>query len=237
MHFTNALSLHKTSLLSCLPSTPPHTEAMNCILTILLAAAVLSTATRAETKPLFSQDFSRVQGSEVPDEFLVLDGQFAVKEDGGNRFLELPGSPLDTFGVMFGPNESSGVRVGARIFGTKQGRKFPAFEVGLNGVGGFKLRIAPAKKRVELLNGDDVLATALFEWKTGEWTNLRLQVRKTSDGLKIEGRAWQEGDEPREWTVTATEKTAVPAGKAGVWGMPFAGTPIRFDDLTVTSIE
>lgn len=210
---------------------------MNSVLTTLLAAAVFCTTAQAGTKPLFSQDFSSVQGSEIPDEFLVLDGQFAVKEDGGNRFLELPGSPLETFGVMFGPNESSGVRVGARIYGTKQGRKFPTFEVGLNGVGGFKLRVAPAKKLVELLKGDDVLATVLFEWKTGEWTNLRLQVRKTSDGLKIEGRAWQAGDEPREWTVTTTEKTAVPAGKAGVWGMPFAGTPIRFDDLTVTPVE
>ncbi|MSU35233.1 MAG: hypothetical protein EXS36_08980 [Pedosphaera sp.] len=210
---------------------------MNINLTILLAAAVLCATARAETKPLFSQDFSKVSGTEVPDEFLVLDGQFAVKEEGGNRFLELPGSPLDTFGVMFGPNESAGVRVGARIFAMKQGRKFPTFEVGLGGVGGFKLRIAPAKKLVELLKGDDVRATAPFEWKTGEWTNLRLQVRMISDGLKIEGRAWQEGDEPREWLITATEKGKGPGGKAGVWGMPFAGTPIRFDDLTVTAVE
>ena len=219
----------------------PYAADMDCTqsirILILLSATVFCTGVQAGPKPLFSQDFSNVKGSDVPDEFLVLWGQFSVQEESGNRFLELPGSPLDTFGVMFGPNESVGVRVGARVFATKQGRKFPTFEIGVSGVGGFKLRIATAKKLVELLRDGDVRATAAFEWKSGEWTNLRLQVSKSAEGLKIEGRAWQEGAEPREWMVTTMEKGDGPGGKAGVWGMPFAGTPIRFDDLTVTSVD
>jgi hypothetical protein len=37
--------------------------------------------------------------------------------------------------------------------------------------------------------------------------------------------------------VRHTETKLQPAGKAGVWGMPFSGTPIRFDDLKVTRLE
>ena len=33
------------------------------------------------------------------------------------------------------------------------------------------------------------------------------------------------------------EKEVLPAGKCGVWGLPFSGTPIRFDDLRVTRVQ
>src|SRR6266536_3558957 len=62
----------------------------------------------AEEKPLYQNNFEKAEIGKVPDEFLVLDGQFAVKEENGNKFLELPGAPLDTFGVLFGPSEKEG---------------------------------------------------------------------------------------------------------------------------------
>jgi hypothetical protein len=191
----------------------------------------------AADAPLYQNDFSKSEVDKVPEDLLVLDGNFAVKEEAGNRFLELPGAPLETYGVLFGPSQADGVQVTARIFSTKQGRKFSTFGAGLNGVGGFKVRVAPAKDAVELVRGDDIRTSAPFKWKSGEWTSLKLQVRKDGDGFKIEAKVWQGDAEPKDWTITAEIAEALPAGKAGVWGMPFAGTPIRFDDLTVRKTE
>src|SRR5438128_2017237 len=89
----------------------------------------------AEGKVLYENNFEKAELGKVPEDFLVLDGAFAIKEEAGNRFLELPGAPLDTFGLLFGPTESGGMAVSARIFGTAKGRRFPAFAVGLYGVG------------------------------------------------------------------------------------------------------
>ena len=102
-----------------------------CLAVAALAAPVLA----QEQKSLYENNFDKAELNKVPDDFLVLDGQFAVKEEGGERFLELPGAPLDTFGVLFGPTEKEGDAVSARIFGTGKGRRYPTFAVGLNGQG------------------------------------------------------------------------------------------------------
>src|SRR5262245_25448962 len=92
-----------------------------------------------EPKKLYENNFEKDEVDEVPEDFLVLDGGFAVKEEGGNKFLELPGAPLDTYGVLFGPTEAANVSVSARIYGAGKGRRFPAFAIGANGGGGLKL--------------------------------------------------------------------------------------------------
>lgn len=186
-------------------------------------------------KPLFDEGFSSAKLGEVPESFMVLDGQFAVREEEGNRFLELPGAPLESFGVLFGPNESEGVEVTARILSTKSGRKFPTFAVGLNGVGGYKVRVAPAKNALELVKGDDIKASVPFKWTSGQWTRFRLSIRKSGSGVRLVAKAWQGDEEPKEAQLQHDEPEKLPPGKAGVWGMPFSGTPIRFDDLQVTA--
>ena len=188
--------------------------------------------------PLYSQDFSKAEIGSQPDELLILDGQFAVKEESGQRYFELPGAPLESFGFLFGPSEPSGVTSAARIHSTRSGRKFPTFGIGVNGASGYRLQVAPAKKSVELLKGDAVAATVPFDWKSGEWTELRLSVRKVKDDeFAVEGKAWTAGSpEPAAPVVSITEAKVLPAGKSGAWGMPFAGTPIRFDDLKVTRL-
>jgi hypothetical protein len=190
-----------------------------------------------QTKALYENDFEKAELDKVPDDILVLDGQFAVKEEGGNKFLELPGAPLDTFGVLFGPTEKEGTAISARIFGTGKGRRYPTFAVGLNGQGAsaYRLQVSPAKKALELFKGDEVKATVPYEWQSGAWARLRLQVRKVKDGeWKVEGKAWAD-KEPSAWLVSFDEREQPVAGKASIWGSPYATTPIRFDDLKVAS--
>jgi hypothetical protein len=203
---------------------------------ISLALACLAISTFAAA-PLYQQNFDSAEAGSVPDELLVIDGNFTVKAADGKKALELPGSPLDTFGALFGPSRPENTEVTARILATKKGRKFPAFAVSLNGVGGYRLKVAPAKGAVEIVKADATQKSIPFDWKSGEWTTLKLRGVKAAGGFKIEGKVWQGDTEPKDWMLTMDVATPPPPGKAGVWGMPFSGTPIRFDDLVVTEAE
>ena len=205
------------------------------VATILSFSCIFLSAQTA--KPLYENNFEKAALDKAPEEFMVLDGGFAVKEDGGNKFLELPGAPLDTFGLLFGTTTNANVAVSAKIFGAAKGRRFPSFGVGLNGVNGFKLKISPGKNALELFKGDDVMASVPFKWESGSWTILQLQVREANDGhWKVEGKAWaQNSTEPKEWMMAVEEKSAPAAGRASIWGSPYSGTAIRFDDLAITS--
>jgi len=191
----------------------------------------------AAVRILYENDFEAIEVGIAPKDFMVLNGEFAVQSDGTNKFLELPGAPLDSFAAQFGPAEGDNVAVRARILGTARGRRGPTFGVGLGGVAGFKLQVSPGKKAVEILRDQESKITAPFDWRTGEWTHLHLQLRKEKDGRwQIQGKAWQGAQEPQDWTVVLQDDNPPIAGRASVLGSPFSGTPIRFDDLKVKSL-
>jgi hypothetical protein len=196
-------------------------------------------ATPSSPTVLYAQDFEKLPVGPPPEEFMVLGGQFAVKAESTNKFLELPGAPLDSFAVQFGPGEKENLAVGARILGTAKGRRAPTFGVGLGGVTGFKLQVAPGKKALELLKDQESKASVSFDWKSGEWVQLHLQIRKVKDGeWRVEGKAWPRGSaEPKEWMISLDEKEEPVSGRASVLASPFAGTPIWFDDLAVHKLD
>jgi hypothetical protein len=208
------------------------TRPINLLSLAILISGVSALAADAK----YQNDFEKAEVGSVPEEIMVLDGNFAVKEESGNKFLELPGAPLDTFGVLFGPNMKESAAVSARVFGTASGRKFPAFDVGLNGVGGYKLRVSPARRLLELYRGDAIKTSVPLKWESGKWTHLKLQVLKSGEKhWKIEGKCWQEGArEPAEPTLLFTDTEPPLSGRASVTGLPYSGTPIRFDDLLVS---
>ncbi len=187
-------------------------------------------------KAIYAQDFEKTELEKVPDGMLVLDGGFAVRQTAGGKVLELPGDPLDTFGVLFGPTEKDGLCVQARILGTGKGRRYPVLAVGLSGVGGYKLQVSPAKKMLEIYKGEEAKANVPFDWKSGEWAQLKFQIRKVKDGeWKAEGKVWAQGAaEPDAWQISFTETAEPSAGRPSIWGLPFSGTAIQFDDLVVT---
>ena len=205
-----------------------------------LALALAGGAFAADASLPYAQDFQAAPVEKLPEEFMVMSGAFVVKQDGANKFLELPGAPLDTFGLLFGPTpaEPTGASASGRFFGTKQGRKFPTFGVSLNGVGGYRLQVSPGKKALEIYRGDEAKGSVPFEWQSGTWTRLRIQVRKAGAGWVVEGKAWADGaPEPAKSTIAFEDKEEPPAGRAGIWGSPYAGTAIRFDDLAVTAAK
>ncbi|EDY17509.1 hypothetical protein CfE428DRAFT_5026 [Chthoniobacter flavus Ellin428] len=190
--------------------------------------------------PLYKNDFESAEVGKVPSDMMVMAGAFEVKQDKDGKYLELPGEPLDTFGLLFGPAVKDDVSASARFFGTKKGRKMPAFGVSLNGAGGYRLQVSAAKGKLEFFKGVEAEATSgvPYTWASDTWTNLRITVRKDGDKWVIEGRAWAVGSpEPEKPLITLEEKNAPSNGKAGIWGSPFSGTPIKFDDLLVTPLK
>jgi len=190
----------------------------------------------AAGQTLYENNFEKAAVGAVPDDFLLLDGDFSVKESEGNKYLELPGAPLDNFGALFGPTTNAGICVSARIYGTARGRRYPRFSVGLDGQNGYKLTISPAMNSVEIYKGEESVATAPFHWKSGSWVMLKLRIRQMDGSVwKIEGKAWPQTEaEPKDWTIALEEKTPPRPGRASLWGSPISGTPIRFDDLLLT---
>ena len=209
------------------------------IFIIMAIVALTGSAQTPANKVLFETDFESAKADSVPEELMVLAGQFSVRDVSGNRVLELPGNPLEDFGALFGPAESDGIAVRARIRSESTKRLAPRFGVGLCGVAGYRLLVAPGQNGLQLLKDQQVLASAPFDWKSGSWISLRLQVRKISEGKWIvEGRAWADGNpEPRDWLISFEISEAPPAGKASIWGAPYSGKSILFDDLDVMPLQ
>jgi hypothetical protein len=167
---------------------------------------------------------------------MLLNGTFNVVQVDANKCLELTPDPVDGDAFLFGPAGVKTGTVSARIFATATGRRFPEFGVGSNDSGGYKLIAVPTDGIVELRKADAPIASAPFLWKSGTWTRFQLHVSKGADGkMQVEGKAWADGSaEPKAWTITAQDAEAPSPGRASCLGMPYSGTPIRFDDLIVT---
>lgn len=184
---------------------------------------------------LYTNNFDQAEIGSVPDDLMVLGGEFTVTRDGTNQFLELPGAPLDSFAVQFGPATNSEVAVRAKVFGTSKGRRAPTFGVGLGGVSGWKLQVAPGKTALELLKDQEVKATVAYDWKSGVWMQLRLEIHQAKAGeWKIAGKVWRPDEpEPKTALISFVETEEPVTGRASILASPFAGTPIWFDDLQV----
>lgn len=187
---------------------------------------------------VYAQDFEQADGNRLPEGFLVLNGAFVVRSADNNRFLEGPDAPADDYALLFGPAGKDGLAVSARLHGTRRGRRMPVLAVGLNGLGGYELQLAPAKRALELFKGDERVASVPCGWESGTWTRMRLQVRKVSaTQWKIEGKAWkQDTPEPDSWMIAFDESKEPPLGRPLISGHPISGTPIRFDDLVVARV-
>jgi hypothetical protein len=192
-----------------------------------------------QPKPLYANDLTKEKDGELGDGFLVLDGAFAVKSVNGNKFIELPGAPLGSHGLLFGPTEATNVAVRAKINTTNRKRRYSAFGIGLNGVGGYRLQVTASKRKLELFKQDDVVASVPFRWKPGQWLWTSLQVRKTGNSVwRIEGKVWEASTAaPTAWMISFNDREEPFAGMASIWGQPFAGNPIQFDDLSVWPVK
>src|SRR5258708_7828116 len=166
-------------------------KASHTIFLPLLAVLTLALARPLHAAgPLYKNDFESEEVGKAPKDMLVMAGAFEVKQDKDGKYLELPGEPLDTFGLLFGPAVKDDVSASARFYGTKKGRKLPSFGISLNGAGGYRLQVSAAKGELEFFKGDESKLAVPYPWISEVWTTLRITVRKSGAGWVIEGRAW-----------------------------------------------
>jgi len=212
---------------------------MKPILLCILGALCGGIVAADSPTPAYVSNFAKEEAGKTPDDLMVLDGTFTVQEFDGGKCLELAADPIGSFGALFGPDGLVGTDVKARIWGATTGKRFPELGVGTNEAGGYKLFAVPARRLIEIRKGDDPVASAPYDWAGGSWTWFRLRVEpKDAKTWLIEGKTWSQGQkEPEGWLVTAQESDAPAAGKASIWGNDFSEQPIRFTDLTVTSVK
>ncbi len=189
-----------------------------------------------QAEVLYSNDLSQEKLDEEPKDTLVLMGKFTVQERDGNKVVHLPGAPLDAFGMLFGPSETENYTATALIHGEKKGRRYPSFGLGINGVGGYRIMVAPAKRAIELYRGDEVVGSQPFRWQDKTWTHTKIQILKgKGEEWMINAKVWHKGeDEPKDWQLSYTEVEAPFPGQPSIWGSPYSGKEILFDDLVLT---
>ena len=200
---------------------------------VLLSACVLpQSRTDANLTPLVRANF---QSAVLPESWIELNGKVTVV-DGA---LRLPAEPLELHGVMFGPALLDNLRVSARFQSRAEGRLFPEFGLGLNGIGGYRLMVSPGQKKLKLFRNNVLVHEMDQTWVPGDWTHMTFQIQSLP-GLKwrVMAKVWHSSElEPKEWQLMWTESVEPLIGRATVWGQPFTGTPIAIDDLRVWRVD
>ena len=206
------------------------------LLTSLIALAQLR-ADPPVVPEVVKEDFSSLTEGTLPDEIMVIEGAFTIVTEGGNKMLQLGIEPLTEGGVLLGKSLKQGGTVKAKVRASSKRRSFPRFSVGIGGTSGYRCRIAPAEKLMEINKEDTRLAKADFTWKSEAWYWVEISVvpAQAEGKWSIEGRCWEDG-QPRPETpqVAHTATEPPPNGKASVWGAPFSEKPIFFDDIEIT---
>ena len=187
----------------------------------------------------FSEDFSGVDVDAEPESIFILDGEYTVQEDGNNKFLSLPGSPMGDFGLLFGPRErEKPLELSFSFYASKKGRRMPSIAASIGGVRGYKLRLNPAARNLVLSMDETVFKEMPFSWKGEQWWKVRFQAftGDTNQTTRLQCKLWpKEQNEPTEWFISEEFDIEYKGGKCALWGFPYSSTPILFDDLVISS--
>ena len=183
-------------------------------------------------------DFEKLAEGEVPGEFMAVEGNWAIAEDAGNKVAQLQPEPVADAALLLGASLKGAGTVSARVKAGKSRRAFPRFGVGLHGVSGTKVRVVPARKAIELVQGEnDAFATVAFDsWKEDTWWRVELTLSEKDGAWTAEARLWPDGERrPDAATVAGKMPNPAAQGKASLIGTPYAGKPILFDDVTAAA--
>ncbi|MFZ4763599.1 MAG: hypothetical protein ACOYMN_01495 [Roseimicrobium sp.] len=201
---------------------------------ILSLSVLVATAALAEPRK-FAFDAEAWAEGEPPKEVFVVEGKFTVASADGNKVLQIETGELVDANALLGDSANGNASIEVRVLGTKQGRAMPRFAIGVHGQSGYRLVVFAAQKQLQLTKGDEVIQSVPFTWTPGVWVNLKLEAKKAADGpWTIAAKAWvADAAEPAEPALTHKDSTLKGQGKCSIWGTPFSGTPILFDDIKI----
>ena len=199
----------------------------------LLALSSLASAAEIKTFTINADEWPE---GEVPKEVFIVEGKITITAKDGNKAIVIdPGTELTDACAQVATSAAGESSIEARVFASKRARSVPKFGVSVHGMSGYRLLVNAAKKQLELVKSDAVLASVPFTWTSDAWLKLKLEAKRgAGDAWLITGKAWAaDAAEPAEATVKADDKALKGQGKTGLWGTPYSQTPIYFDDITV----
>ena len=185
----------------------------------------------------YSNDFESLQNDTFPKGMMEIDGIFKIKsldpaKSKRGKILEMAAEPLSENAVIFGPSVKKSATVQAKVKGYRKRRSYPRFGIGLHGISGYRLRVVPSKKVIELVKNEEPIKTVPFKWTPDQWLNLRLKISNHGSSWKVSGSAWEEGaKEPENEIINHIHEGSPGQGKASLWGTAYSGKVIQFDDL------
>jgi hypothetical protein len=207
------------------------------LLLTAFTSAIVSAEQAAPSMKSFAYDCEAWELGVPPKDVFVVDGTIKVVERDGGRAIMVDPMPIVDATAQIGDSAAGAASIEAKIFASKKGRSFPRFGVSVHGMSGHRLIVNCAKKQIELIKADEVLASAPFTWQTDTWTHLKLSVTRGADGQwLIAGKAWpQDSTEPAEAMLQHQEpaEKIKGNGKAAFWGTPFSEMPLFIDDMKV----
>jgi hypothetical protein len=201
----------------------------------LLAALALACALAPDARAApVVLDFEDAPVGEEPDDLFVIDGTFSVVAAGDGKAVEIAAAPLVDSGAIFGESMQGSGSVQATVVAGAKPRSSPRFGVGLHGLSGYHMRVVPASGQLELVKNEETVLVVPFTWTPGQALTLRLDITAAGEGKwRVEGRPWPAAAErPAEPQIALDAEGKPGTGKASIWGTPYAGLPIRFDNLS-----
>jgi len=206
-----------------------------CAFPAVVVLLALAAAASAQDAAPATEDFEKLAAGPPPDTLMVIEGAWGLVEEAGNTVLELQSEPVVDAAILIGPSLKEAATVRAKMKAAKSRRAHPRMGLGLYGVSGVKVRLVPAQKKIELLEGEDIVADAAFDaWTENAWWQVELKVTATGDTWTAEVRVWPDGSAaPAAATLSKTLPSAPGQGRASLLGSPYANKPIHFDDVSV----
>lgn len=191
-------------------------------------------------KTEFHENFSNISSKTEPESLFILDGSFLVNQNENGKQLELSGSPVGEFGFMFGSRiRERAMELNFSFFSSKQGRRYPSIAASIGGIRGYRFRWNPATQNILIYNDEVLLTEKNFPWNGDQWWKIRFQVvplKNSRSLLKL--KIWHgDSNEPEAWLIEHQDKFLFKGGKCVIWGYPYAGTPIYFDDIMILSLQ
>ena len=186
----------------------------------------------------FEENFSKLPNEVEPENLFILDGEFLVKTIEENKLLELSGSPVGDFGYLFGPRiREKAIELQFSFLSSKQGRRFPAIAAGIGGMRGYRFRWNVSTQKILLYRDDVLLLEKIYPWESGLWWRIRFQVLPLQDSKNLlQLKLWQkQKEEPESWLFEHRDDALFKGGKCVIWGYPYSGMPVQFDDLKISS--
>jgi len=208
---------------------------------LYLSAKQYDLAADKSGDPIYATDFSEAGQGRLPV-FWISRGGLWLRDTQPDKQAALR-QVQDAAGALYDENAAAclrwtGYTVSARAVAHPGPTKWGVGLVGYYGPDGSNYRLRSLDNRLYLVKRrpdgrvDPPLTSAAVPLQRGRWYQLRLALDNLSDGVRLQGKVWDdEAEEPAQWQVVAYDRSAYLTGGApGVWCF---GSAVDFDDFQV----